>query len=147
LKTSSSYSFAAGQLSKTDTSVLFHFVDFLVVAHGVLVLFQVHVALGAPQVGLDVRLVEADGLVAVAQRLFQFVHLDEDDGAVEVELGVGRPVVGVDGQRRRVRVEGLLEAAVLERLVALLLFALEQFRPLPHQRQRKKNTFLYSFRP
>ena len=75
LKTSSSYSFAAGQLSKTDTSVLFHFVDFLVVAHGVLVLFQVHVALGAPQVGLDVRLVEADGLVAVAQRLFQFVHL------------------------------------------------------------------------
>ena len=54
---------------------LVHPVGLLVVADGLLVLFQLHVGLGAPEDGLDVAVVEVDGRGAVGHGVLELAQL------------------------------------------------------------------------
>ena len=52
-------------------------------------------------------------------------YLCRDDGSVEVQLGVGFPIAGVDLERLRVEVEGRRPVGALEDRVALLFLLLQ----------------------
>lgn len=102
--------------------------NLLVVPDRLLELLALHVALGPPEQRLGVAGVEVEGAVAVRDTLGGLLLLGGHRGAVEVQLGVGAPVAGVDQQRLAVQLVGLVQVPSFEGSVPLLLLRLQRFR-------------------
>ncbi len=106
------------------TSAFVHFSDFFVIPDGLLKLTHIHMDFGSAKISLEVGFVQFDSPITISQSFFEPVHLDENDGSIEMYFGVCKFVERVDAQRLSVQVVGHLELPCLEGHVSFLLLCL-----------------------